>query len=275
MSVLGLFFVGILSLTVIGCSKILPAKFKSQNFSASEVDARAGRLMTQDTINDAQGNTVAYEYAPIDTGVCSNRGTLLGDTLARPAIPISWLVIRSHELTDFVTSAGSTDNQIMNSNFDALVDSLPSLPTDTLLLVKYPSRDTSYAVLKATKAEDIYLYTSLQYYYNSCSGSSNINDYVSVDLMTKDTSSLSSSVAISPENVYNSAETILYANAPRSMAAISARYSLHLDQGGVYIVRFILTNSSEISNPQTTPSQSVYPLISNQFKVVILSSASM
>jgi len=261
--ILWVFLASALSVAYLGCDKLVPAKFKAQNYNASNVDQRAGALMTADTINDAQGNTIYYQYIP-------------GPPVVNP-IPVSWTLIHAWTLNSFNDSSSLTDNQVINTKFSMLTDSLPSLIADTLILVRYPgdtakaANDTvsvCYAMLQAAQTEDIYLYTSLEYYAGTAS---NVADYVSVDLLREDTSLVSSSTSISSASTYASTETLLgSSNAQEVVPVLAARYAFHLD-AGTYIVRFTLSNPVEISNPQTVPKKgSGVPAISNEFKIVIL-----
>ncbi len=266
--VVGLFLASTLSLACLGCDKLLPAKFKAQNFNAADVDLRAGTLMTKDTINDAQGNTIFYQYIP-------------GPPVTH--YTVKWDFIGARILKSFSDSTDTTDSQIIHSKFSMLTDSLPSLASDMLVLVRYPGdtvKNSSgaypgdtisvcYAVLRCAQPEDIYLYTGLEYYY--ASGVSNVADYVSVDLLKADTSLVTSSTAVPATSTYASTETILVAsNATEVVPALAARYAFHLDSGA-YIVRFTLSNPLEISNPQAVPKKgSGAPAISDEFKVVIL-----
>lgn len=268
--VVGFFLASVLSLAWLGCDKLLPAKFKAQNYNAADVDLRAGTLMAKDTINDGQGNTIYYQYIP-------------GPPVTH--YTVKWDFIRARILNSFSDSADTTDNQIIHAKFSMLTDSLSSIPADTLVLVRYPGDTVKsivtqtylgdtisvcYAVLKCAQPEDIYLYTGLEYYY--ASGVTNVADYVSVDLLKQDTSLVSSSTVVPSASTYASTETILVAsNATEVVPVLAARYAFHLDSGA-YIVRFTLSNPLEISNPQAVPKKGpgAPPAISAEFKVVIL-----
>jgi len=260
---LWLFLACAVSIAYLGCDKLVPTKFKAQNYNAPSVDQRAGILMTADTINDAQGNTTYYQYVP-------------GPPVTHDSV--RWTLVFARTLGSFSTSSNATDNQIINTMFTTLTDSLPSLASDTLIMVRYPgdtakaANDTisvCYATLKTSQPEDIYLYTSLEYYY--VNAVSNVADYVSVDFIKEDTSLVSSSTAIPSASTYASTETILGAsNNQEVVPVLAARFAFHLD-AGAYMVRFTLSNPAEISNPQKLPPKNtVFPAISNEFKVVIL-----
>jgi hypothetical protein len=267
-----LFLVSALLLVCIGCDSLLPTEFKAKNFTAADIDIKAGNLLTSDTLNDAQGLTVSYQYVPLD-----GSGLPISLSMSTPPatvsfryLPVTWSTIRSQTLGNFATLADTTDNQIIQSSFNSLVTTLPELHQDSLIVVNYSGNKVSYAVLKSAQGKDVYLYTSLLYYYRAANnGTSNLSDYVSIDLVKSDTSIISPSTILSPESSYSSNEKILSAaNAIKIVPVMSARYAIHLDQGSAYLVRFTLTNSSQISNPtQASPNGS----IANQFKVVILS----
>ena len=265
-----LFLVSALFFACLGCDNLLPTDFKAKNFTASDIDSKAGNLLTSDTLNDTQGFTASYQYVPLDG---SGQPINLANSTPPAAVtfrylPVAWSIVRSQTLTSFATSTDTTDNRIIRSQFNLLTSILPELHQDSLIVINYSDK-VSYAVLKSAQVKDVYLYTSLLYYYNAANGTSNINDYVTVDLVKSDTSVVSPSSLISAESAYNSSERILSVNnTVKIVPAISARYTIHLDQGSVYLVRFTLTNPSQISNP--TPASPINS-IANQFKVVILS----
>jgi len=252
-SFLKLFLAGVMFFAGLGCNSILPDEFKAKNFNAADVDVLAGNLLTRDTINDAQGNTISYQYYPIT----STRFITL---------PVTWTYAKSDTLTGNTT----TDNQIIYSKFDSVANALKSLPSDSLILVKYPTnKSISYAVLQASSSKDIHIYTSLQYYWTAAA--SNINEYITIDIIKSDTTLVSASTVIPPEVAYCSLENILANGASTTIPIINARYTAHLDQG-VYLIRFTLNNPVTISNPLRQPASTFkLPSIANQFKVVILS----
>jgi uncharacterized protein YcfL len=266
-SAVKLFLVSISLCAVIGCDSVLPEKFKEKNINPQDIDLRAGRLLASDTVNTAQGITVGYQYG----SVLDSAGVPKQDSSGNPiyrVLPVTWSVVSSRTLGSFTTLPSGTDNQFINSNFGLLTDSLPSLNSDSLISISYSeTQTTSYAVLKASQAENIYIYTGLYYYLGA--STSNTNDYVSVDLVNKDTSVVGTSSSIPQESSYGSTETILNAQNTTVVSVIRARYTFHVDQGGVYLVRFTLSNPKEISNQQAPASG--LPTIADKFKVVILS----
>ena len=265
-----LFLVSALFFACIGCDSLLPTDFKAKNFTPSDIDSKAGNLLTSDTLNDTQGFTASYQYVPLDA---SGQPINLGNSTPPAAVtfrylPVTWSIVQSQTLASFATATDTTDNRIIQSQFNSLTSILPELHQDSLIVINYSGK-VSYAVLKSAQAKDVYLYTSLLYYYNATNGTSNISDYVTVDLVKGDTSVVSPSSMVSTESAYNSSERILSTNnQTKIVPVISTRYVIHLDQGSVYLVRFTLTNPSQISNPTpASPTNS----IANQFKVVILS----
>jgi hypothetical protein len=271
----GVLLISTLLVALSGCDSMVPDAYKGQTFSAGTMDQKAGKLLTLDTLNDAHGLTFSYHYGPLDSsGLPMHPGTGAGVTF--DSVPVVWASINSRtlaSLVDSTTAAVNTDYQMINSKFDFLTGQLPSLSQDSLIVVTYPANQAvSYAALKAGPARDIYIYTSLMYYYNQSSLISNASDYVAVALVKRDTSSVSFSTALTPESVYGSYEKIVFpvestptspSQSTRSVPVINGRYQFHVDQGAAYIVRFTLSSPQTISNPLT--------LIANQFKVVILS----
>jgi len=251
---LSLFFAGVMVFIGIGCDSLAPDEFKAKSFNAPQVDVSAGNLLGQDTINDAQGNTISYQYYPITTT------RFLVDT------PVTWTYANS----DTLTGNNATDNQIIYSKFDSIANTLESLPSDSLILVRYPTnKSISYAVLRSSSSKDIHVYTSLQYYWTS--SANNINDYISIDIIKSDTTLVSTSKVIPAEVAYCSLEKILVNGASTTIPMINARYTAHLDQG-VYLIRFTLSNPVTVSNPLRQPASTFnLPSIADQFKVVILS----
>jgi len=240
-----------------GCDKMLPDEYKAQNFSASPGDTLAGRLLTRDTINDAQGNTISYQYYPIT----STRFKIL---------PVAWAYSSSSGLSSYATGSDTADNKIIISKFSTIAAGLNALPFDSLVLVNYPAgQAVSYAVLKIGTAEDIHIYTSLQYYWTS--SATNINEYVTVDLVKSDTTLVSGSRVISPQDANCALENVLVNGASSIVRVINARLTAHVDPG-TYLVRFTLSNPAAISNPLTQPASVFHlPSIARQIKVVILS----
>jgi hypothetical protein len=266
---------GILFLACSGCDNLIPDAYKEKNYSPAEMDQRAGRLLTLDTLNDAQGLTFSFHYGPLDSsGLPIHPGAGTGVTF--DSVRAVWSTVASRTLAsvvDSATGASQTDDQIMSSSFDLLVGKLPPLNSDSLIVITYPANQAvSYAVLKPGQARDLFIYTSLMYYYNQGTGVSNASDYVTVTLIKKDVSSLSFSTALTPETVYGSYEKIVYpvestptspSQSTRSVPVINGRYQFHVEAGAAYVVRFTLSSPQTISNPLS--------LIANQFKVAILS----
>jgi hypothetical protein len=254
-SFLKLFLAGVMLFAGLGCNSMTPAEYKAKNFNASDVDVLAGKLLTRDTINDTQGNTISYQYYPVTT-------------TRFITLPITWTFANS----DTLTGNKTTDNQMIYSKFDSVTRALESLPSDSLILIRYPAnKSISYAVLQASSSKDIHIYTSLQYYgINATNSITNINEYITIDIIKSDTTLVGTSTVIPSEVAYCSSENILNNGASKTIPVINARYTAHLDQG-VYLMRFTLSNPVTISNPLKQPASAFkLPSIANQFKVVVL-----
>jgi hypothetical protein len=168
-----LFLVSALFFACLGCDNLLPTDFKAKNFTASDIDSKAGNLLTSDTLNDTQGFTASYQYVPLDG---SGQPINLANSTPPAAVtfrylPVAWSIVRSQTLTSFATSTDTTDNRIIRSQFNLLTSILPELHQDSLIVINYSDK-VSYAVLKSAQAKDVYLYTSLLYYYNAANGTS-------------------------------------------------------------------------------------------------------
>jgi hypothetical protein len=208
-----LLLVGTLLFAGFGCDSVLPDEFKSKDYTIAPLDSRASALLMDSTKKVIQSKSLA-------------------------------------SFADSATRATHTENQIILSKFNTMLDSLQQLVQDTLMWVKYPAnQNVTYALLTISpgQSKNIYIYTSLFYY------SGNINEYITVQLVKSDTT-----VVVPTDDM--PAETIT-----GSFGTIRGRYKVQLDQEGVYLVRFTLSSPSAISNPQKAPK------IDNQFKVTILS----
>jgi hypothetical protein len=140
-----------------------------------------------------------------------------------------------------------TENQVYKLKFNEIKDSLQhTLTQDSLILINPGDQKITYARWDVSGG-NYYLYTSLRYI------ESNINEYVSIELIKSDTTAVSYSSAMPGETVSGSVQTILVAQNNRIVPIIRARYQYHLNNG-TYLVRFITSN----------------PTI-GQFKVVLLS----
>jgi hypothetical protein len=261
-----LFLVSALFFACIGCDSLLPTDFKAKNFTPSDIDARAGHLLTSDTLNDPQGFTVSYQYVAVDSFGAAIGLNTPKSTVGYRSLPVTWSIV--------LLDTNIINNTIIHSSFDSLTTVYPTLHEDSLIVVTYPKNmSVCYAVLKSDQAKDMYLYTSLLYYYYNRDGSSNFSDYVTVELVKRDTTVISPSPMISVESEYGMTEKIQTQTNIQAVPVINACYPIHLDQGSVYLVRFTLSNPKEISNPMRKPASvfGSYPSIANQFKVVILS----
>jgi hypothetical protein len=195
----------------------------------------------------------------MDDQACSR--FLTPDTLV---YEVNALTLQSLVDTNWIDSS---DNQIILSKFDELSDTLSSLVSDTLMFIRYPEGENiSYAVLKVSPAKNIALYTSLKYYYDDSSRTTNINEYVTIELIKRDTTTANSSVDMLPESLTGCTDEVIIAQNERIVPTIRARYIFHLEEG-VYLVRFVLSNWLNIASFKTVQERKVRDYY---FKVVII-----
>jgi hypothetical protein len=227
----GMLLVSMLLVATNGCDSILPEDFKNKEYTIAEIDQRACNLLSADTVNNAQGVTIGYK---------SSSGH-----------PVQSRLLAS--LVDSATRANNRDNQIIFSSFNLLADSLALLVSDSLMLITHPSasqKDTTYAVMKILpgQSQNIYLYTSLRYYDtvdNVGNHSTNINDYVSVELVRVDTTTVNYSEDMHGETISGGTQIILMSQQKHVVPIIRARYKIQLDQS-IYIVRLIISSPATI-----------------------------
>jgi len=235
-----LVLLGSLLLTTIGCDSLLPEKLQDKQYDTPAVDQDACHWLS---LPDTLYNSLA----------CKIQSRTLQSCLA--GADTIW--------------KDSTDNKIINATFNRLADSLKTLVRDSLLLINYPaSEDTVYTVLNVTsgQAGSVNLYTSLEYYYDDSSRTTNINEYVTIELLKQDTAIVSSSVDMLPESLTGCTAEVLIAQNERIVPVIRARYEVHLAEG-VYLVRFILSNWLTIAKIKTVREVKVRDYY---FKVIIL-----
>lgn len=215
---INVFLIFILILASIRCDSLVPAEFKAKTYRPEELDVMACNWLSIDLI-DSLGYSNYY-------------------------------AIRARTLQSFVdsaTRANNTDNQIIHSRFDVLVDSLsPSaLVKDSLMVVRVDTtQNTAYALLRDTvgQPKDIYIYVSLQY------SSRNVlnKDYVSVKLVSRDTTLAVYSDQLSLETIAACSQSInVVGVGTQIVPTIRARYRIHLEDG-VYIVRFVMSNAGAV-----------------------------
>jgi hypothetical protein len=212
-------------LMVTGCDSILPEKFKDKEYKSSGMDKNACYwLSLPDSLYDS----------------LAGADTIWND---------------------------STDNKIINAAFDRITDSLKTLTGESLLLVYYPAgEDTVYAVLdvSAAQAGSVNIYESLEYYSDDETNTTNINEYVSMELLTQDTSRVSSSSDLPWEALSDCSQEVVVAQHERVIPVIRACYHVQV-ASGVYLVRFILTNPVTIASFIGNTNNRAY-----YFKLVIL-----
>jgi hypothetical protein len=224
---LKLFLISSLLAGAVGCDNLLPSEFRQKEYTAPDVDIR----------------------------VCNQLSRNLLDSTGQVIDPSACYLVNSRalaSLVDSTTRATSTDNQIILSKFNELVDGLkPPLERDTLILVQYPAdQRVTYAVLNVSsgQSKDIYIYTSLHYNQN------NLAENVAVQLVRNDTSQVSYSDDMRAEIATGCTQLVTVAGTPRIVPTIRSRYRIHLEEG-IYLVRFV------VSRPEVVGS----------FKIIIVS----
>jgi hypothetical protein len=202
-------------LSGISCDSILPDEFDdSKKYNPSQSDVQACTILSTSTV-DSLGNLTTF-FQPFQ--------------------------IRS--LTDIVDTAsvsGLTENQIILSRFNQMADSVSSLSLDAPLLVTYPTtlndeQRFAYAKITSQQSRDVSIYVSLVY------TSSNIDEFIGIQLIRSDTSVVSFSEDMVGETISECSQVIN----TRIVSTIRARYKLHLDQNVVYLVRFFINNPATI-----------------------------
>jgi len=124
-----------------------------------------------------------------------------------------------------------TDNQIVNSKFALLADSLRALKYDTLMYLSYPdSQKISYAKISSAQSKDVYVYTSL--FFNE----TNVSQFIDMEFVKSDTSLALLSVDASSETA-----TSLIVYRPGGLVGKRTRYKVHLE-AGTYVVRLIMSD---------------------------------
>jgi hypothetical protein len=212
------FLLGSFLLMAVGCNSLLPEKFQDKTYVSSKVDEQACSLLaTPDSLVDS----IAY--------------VVHAKTLQSILVDTSWL--------------DSSDNKIIFSKFNELTDSLPTLVMDQLMKIEYPAdKKIIYALLKiATGGKgDLDLYTSLNYYYDNDTHTSNINEYVTIELVKQDTTIVSSTVDMQGETFSECTDEVLIASNLRVVPIIRSRDKVHVTEGE-YLVRFILSDAQNIA----------------------------
>jgi len=218
-SFLGLILLCIILITSWACDSLLPEKFSEKEFDAEAIDQQACFWFTDTTVIP---NTI--------------RTRVLSTVVDTAWTDLSW--------------ADSSDNKIIFAYYDHVIDSLQKqiLIRDTLISIKYPANQkVSYALLDIASGEtrDIYIYTSMEYTED------NINDYITVQLVNRDTSVVNASTDLAYETVSCCTDTLLIAEQVRIVPIIRARFKLHLAED-VYVVRFIVSRTEAIESFKIT-----------------------
>jgi hypothetical protein len=207
---------------IVGCDSLLPEKLQEKEYEAAELDQNACYwLSLPDTLYDSLADRVQARTL---------QSCLAGtDTM--------WL--------------DSADNKIIYANFDHLTDSLKTLERNSLLLIGYPAdQDTVYTVLNVTagQAASTNLYLSLEYYYDTENETytTNVNEYVTVELLKQDSTRVSSAIDLQGETLSGCSKEVIIAQYARIIPIVKERYKFQLAEGA-YIVRYILTNPVNIA----------------------------
>jgi hypothetical protein len=219
---LKLFLAGCIVFGSIGCDNLLSEKFKDKEYEIADIDNTAAQWLAKDIIKDADGITIGYN---------NNYGvSIKAKTLQSMVDTATWGNFDRGSLTEY---------QVYSQKFNNLADSLQSqkLILDTLIIINPTDQKVTYARLDITGGEtkNIYLYTSLRY------TSSNVNEYVSVELINSSATSVSSSAAMPIEAVAGSTQIITVEQSKRIVPIIRARYKYQLENG-IYLVRFTTSN---------------------------------
>jgi hypothetical protein len=214
---LKLSLIGILVTGIFGCENILSDKFKDKEFTIAAIDQTAGNWLAKDTLNDSRGITIGYKGGRGDSIKTRTLQSLVDTTI--------W---------GNYSRGSLTENQVYYQKFNDIADSLQSLVLlrDTLMIINPVAQKVTYARLNVTggNGKNIYLYTSLRY------TATNVNEYVSVDLIRSDTTSVSYSTEMPAEAVSGCTQIISVSQSNKVIPIIRARYEYHLEDG-VYLVR--------------------------------------
>jgi hypothetical protein len=211
----GLFFISMLFYNS-GCDSLTPSDFKSGESSAPAIDHAAADILARD---------IFYTNGTINDSLCWYVRTrpMFSDTLPR------------FNIVDSASRANSTDNQLINARYNALLDSLSknTILRDTICgVLMAPHEDVAYARfdVASNESHDIYIYTSLRY------TAQNIDHYVSIQLINIDSSAVSYDDIILPESRFVRTEVVQVSGGERIVPVIRSRYKVHVNTGN-YIVR--------------------------------------
>ena len=266
--------IGCIILLVNGCDTVVPDNFDHKEYAAAEVDRKAGTIFaptvtSKDSIVVISNSTFTLspvgptntfsltKYASpvtfrendtilfIQLGAIDSSASLstalIGNRASKAVISFYYnsLDVNLRTLTrlvDSTTRANSTDNQIINSQFNLVIDSLKPLSYDTLLFLRYPdSQKISYAKISSDRTKDIYVYVSL--FYNE----TNVSQYVDMEFVKSDTTLAASFVDMKEETASAGTDPTLYARSKVVVPIIRLRYRVTLSAGD-YVVRFIVSD---------------------------------
>lgn len=233
---------------IVGCNSLVPDKYKQKQLSAEIMDANAGKVLSTN-VTDSLGRIIPGASHHISSRTLASLvDSVLQDTLTQFAL-----------ISDQVTA----ENHVIPKVFSSISDSLAAqgMIRDSLMTVMYPTgQKISYALftVSATDGKDIYIYEALQFNQDTTSqhtyNQNNHNEYVAIELLRNDASTVASTQDMAQEVVSASSQVIPLPGTDEVLPTIRARYKLHVDPG-TYLVRFT------VSSPATM----------RLFKVLILS----
>ena len=223
--ILNLFLISICTLVVNGCDSLVPEDFKEKNYSPPAIDVKASDILSRAVI-DSLGRTIDTQCYVVKTR-----------TMYIRLQPLKSLV-------DSTTRANNTDNQIILSKYNAILDSLSGSPLvrDSIMGVQIDTtNNTAYARFNVVAGErnDIYIYTSFRF------SEANVDDYVTVQLVRSDTSLVGYNNIMTPEASYARYVAVTTSGGQKVVSIIRSRSSFHVDVGN-YLVRFSMSDAAAI-----------------------------
>lgn len=219
---------------LIGCDSILPEDFKEKTFEAPAQDALACSLLSKSISTTATPRKVNDSTVVLITG-----RTLKSFSTFIPTGDLDTL----------------THNQLINKYFNQLIDSLPALTNDTVILFEYMLKgakapDTIYAkFIPPLVKSDYIFYISLEYFYEQAQ--SNLGEYVIPQVIRSDTSLVAIDNSMSNEIITSCTKLVYGAGTSKKVLVIKGRFSMQVQSGASYIVRFILSNPPVMVDPNT------------------------
>jgi hypothetical protein len=214
-------------LLVNGCDSLTPEDFKAKNYTPPSIDVRASDILSR-TVIDSLGRTIGAACYVVTTRAM-------------------WIRSQPRKsLVDSTTRANNTDNQIILSKYDALIDSLSPTPVlrDTITGVQIDTtNNTAYARFNVVAGEpnNIYIYTSFRF------NEANVDHYVTVQLVRSDTSLVSYDDIMTQEASYARTVAVTTAGGDKVVSTIRSRSKFLVDTGN-YLVRFTMSDARAIKS---------------------------